>query len=547
MSASSPQLGTSSLRKVKKRLSQLKTRRKELLGKKWEELQSRLRTASVSADENSYSQSLALLSQLAERALEFEQCLQTEKERAESQSSRNQELELQLSENQSQIERLLSDLSHSQSQSEELTLALESSKQNCEKLSNAIQNAELENMASSNALTDAMSECSSIAKALEESEHQNEVIAKALTALREEKAALESSLETLKSEKESIAKSLDELKSAKGESSKALADAKHENAGIAKALSLSQKKLEEALQELNTLYQESEQCQVSLRSEIDELKLELADAKSAFDDAESKQKAASQANQDRTSREAELLEKVTTLEEQVSYYQNELDVLRQSNDKDASQSNQTLIEELRSQLLDSRRETIELRMQANDLASQLASSPKSSHPVALESMSWEERKRLLLKELESVPNDDVENPTPHRLEMEELIAITQREVERRDEELSELRRIIEQQSSAREGMAVGAAAIAQLLDSDELVRQEREKLKGLQEEWETKARQVEIELSRERAKLARERLELDARVRSLPAPSLDAATDADKKNQRGNWLARLGLNEQQKG
>ncbi len=484
---------------------------------------------------------------VSERAVEFEQCLQAEKERAESQSSRNRELESELAKNRAQTEQLLSELAQSQHQCEELALAFENSKQNCEKLSNAIQNAELENMASSNALADAMSECSSIAKALEESEHQNEVIANALTSLREEKALLENSLAALKQEKASIAKSLDELKSAKGESSKALADAKHENAGIAKALSLSQKKLEETLQELNHLYQESEQCQAALRSELEELKLELDQTKSAFQDAEIKEREANQADQARSSREQELVEKVSALEEQVSYYTNELEVLRQSRADDCSPSNQSLIEELRSQLLDSRRETIELRMQANDLASQLAAAPKSSQPVSMESMSWEERKKLLLKELESVPNDDVENPTPHRLEMEELIAITQKEIERRDEELSELRRIVEQQSSAREGMAVGAAAIAQLLDSDELVRQEREKLKVLQEEWETKARQVEIELSRERAKLARERLELDARVRSLPAQGSDTAADGDKKNQRGNWLARLGLNEQQNG
>ncbi len=79
--------------------------------------------------------------------------------------------------------------------------------------------------------------------------------------------------------------------------------------------------------------------------------------------------------------------------------------------------------------------------------------------------------------------------------MEELIAITQKEIERRDEELSELRRIVEQQSSAREGMAVGAAAIAQLLDSDELVRQETGKTEGASRRVGTKARQVEIELS----------------------------------------------------
>ena len=90
------------------------------------------------------------------------------------------------------------------------------------------------------------------------------------------------------------------------------------------------------------------------------------------------------------------------------------------------------------------------------------------------------------------------------------------------------------------------------LDRDDLIREERQRLADLQNEWREKIRQTEVELSLERAKLARQRAELDERARpsddSLSNSKNDKARDAAKENSarqlpRGRWLARLGITD----
>ena len=50
------------------------------------------------------------------------------------------------------------------------------------------------------------------------------------------------------------------------------------------------------------------------------------------------------------------------------------------------------------------------------------------------------------------------------------------------------------------------------MDQDELIQQEREKLRLLQEEWREKVRQSEIDISIERARVARLRAEIEDKV-----------------------------------
>ncbi len=209
-------------------------------------------------------------------------------------------------------------------------------------------------------------------------------------------------------------------------------------------------------------------------------------------------------------------------------------------------------------------EISDLKQQNADLAAQLARlqmnvSHGSPHlNLCQESMSWEDRKRLILQQLE---DEGADSPSPtfakKRVEISEVIAATQSELERREREIQELRSIVEQQSNTRQGVAIGAAAIAQMLDGDELIKQERERLRAIQDEWENKLRQAEIEMSLERAKLARERSQLDEHVRardaessSLPfvsetspnRPVKKAETKSDGKPTR-KWLEHLGLKD----
>lgn len=97
-------------------------------------------------------------------------------------------------------------------------------------------------------------------------------------------------------------------------------------------------------------------------------------------------------------------------------------------------------------------------------------------------------------------------------------------------------------------MAVGAAAIAQMMDRDELIMEERQRLQELQTEWETKFRQIEIAASIERASLARDRQQLERRNVELEEQLAHLKRELRQEeitgpNQSRRWLAKLGLAE----
>ena len=99
--------------------------------------------------------------------------------------------------------------------------------------------------------------------------------------------------------------------------------------------------------------------------------------------------------------------------------------------------------------------------------------------------------------------------------------------------------------------AVGAAAISEIVDNSEIIQEERAKLKKLQTEWLEKLREDEVELSIERANIARERTELEQLRRQFeqaekqdtsdePSPSADSQRSNPSRHR---WLSRLGLKD----
>ena len=121
------------------------------------------------------------------------------------------------------------------------------------------------------------------------------------------------------------------------------------------------------------------------------------------------------------------------------------------------------------------------------------------------------------------------------------------EIENRDDQIAELRNLLDQQAETRsDGIAIGASAIADMLDSDELIAHERGKLQLLQAEWEEKFRAGEIEASLERAKLSRERQEVFAKKQELDLQSEQLQREYRQVSASGGgnsrrWLAKLGL------
>lgn len=202
---------------------------------------------------------------------------------------------------------------------------------------------------------------------------------------------------------------------------------------------------------------------------------------------------------------------------------------------------------------------VELHSQNDELAARIAASKvKESTPgdavEASEMLSWEERKRLILMQMEEDSFDADQFAASLNAEIhsgrETPAAFIDRlrlEIESRDQEVVELRNLLDQQAETRsDGTAIGASAIADMLDSDELIAQERMKLKQLQADWEEKFREGEIEASLERAKLSRERQEVSEKKQELELQLDQLQREYRQVNATGGstsrrWLAKLGL------
>jgi len=160
-------------------------------------------------------------------------------------------------------------------------------------------------------------------------------------------------------------------------------------------------------------------------------------------------------------------------------------------------------------------------------------------------LNWEAEKQRILAALEADLEEEKEEDREEKIKIHEVIRRTDRAVAEKNREIGELRGLLESQTNNIGSLAVGAAALGQILDTDALIQEERKNLVRLQEECRDKLRQAEVEISLERAKIARERSQLDEKIRILEQQGINlTATAAEKepaKPPRGRWLARLGL------
>lgn len=355
------------------------------------------------------------------------------------------------------------------------------------------------------------------------------------------------------------------------------------------AASQNQASLEEEVLELSSqleqLQKQLEAAQVN--SQEEELRNELTEARNQILELEnetSQLKAAADALANTEHELAEVkqlcVELETQLESQISdnashdTLRQEHDELRQEIDRltaelqqaaenaasSDSEETRTTLREYERRLADIEAENTELVEQNSDLAAQIAKfqvSATGSKPhmqFDQESLSWEERKRLILQQLEDETDDATDDPVQQaahvarQLEVKDLVETTEAEIARRDREIEELRSIVEQQSNTSQGVAIGAAAIAQMFESDDLIKQERSKLKNIQQEWEEKLRQAEIDLSMERAKLARERSQLEAELEKVKQAqdneTLHDEIEEKVKGRKRKWLEHLGLKDE---
>ncbi len=203
--------------------------------------------------------------------------------------------------------------------------------------------------------------------------------------------------------------------------------------------------------------------------------------------------------------------------------------------------------ELRSEIETLRDEMECLQLQNEELAGQIAqvsvrrSIDRSSDSDA--TLTWEQRKALLFAQDEEIVVTD----SGSTVELSQTVERLRTDIQTRDDEIAQLRELLEQRpAQCEEGTAFGAAAIAQLIDSDELVQEERQRLQDLQVEWEGKFRKMEIAASIERANLARERQQLEKQNIALEEQIAHMRRELRQEeltgpNQTRRWLAKLGL------
>jgi chromosome segregation ATPase len=236
----------------------------------------------------------------------------------------------------------------------------------------------------------------------------------------------------------------------------------------------------------------------------------------------------------------------------------ERDLLQEQLDEVQQELAQAGIGSVDSNELDDLRERFETAVQEirglkainGDLSDRLRAGPQQQDEGSVTGFDWEAQKRRLLMQLESDFEDEDGQQASDKLTVEGTIRITDQVIADKEHEIEQLKQVLENQSSNIGEVAVGAAAIAEFLDQDELISQERESLQRMQEEWRDKLRQAEIDISVERARLGRERMDLQSQLATIErhaeseaSLSDDEVSSSDRKKPAGRWRKRLGLKD----
>ncbi|MCE9546513.1 MAG: hypothetical protein K8T25_13485 [Planctomycetia bacterium] len=191
-----------------------------------------------------------------------------------------------------------------------------------------------------------------------------------------------------------------------------------------------------------------------------------------------------------------------------------------------------------------------------ELEAELERKPAAPRPMAATGgQDWESQKNRLLASLEDDMGGNGEREKQDRLTVEGAVRITDEVVAERDAEIARLKhQILEltQERTARSDDATASAnANATMLDQDATVAAERQRLLKLEAELLDRQRVVEVEMALDRAKIARERVELEDRLHGMKSEMAQRGESSGTqlgrtepaKGSRGRWLARLGLKD----
>ncbi|HEX2476393.1 MAG TPA: hypothetical protein VHK01_16695, partial [Lacipirellulaceae bacterium] len=186
----------------------------------------------------------------------------------------------------------------------------------------------------------------------------------------------------------------------------------------------------------------------------------------------------------------------------------------------------------------------ELKTKNADLESRLAAARSSGGHSDSGGMDWESQKRRMLASLEDEGDSEAtEERKQERASIENTIEMTDAVVAEKDREIEQLRTQLAEAASEKPGAAERERQqkIDELVNADDIVAEHRQRIAQLEREMEEKLRAAELEVSVERAKIAREKTELEEQRIDLESRRTPHDPHAAAGAPRRRWLSKLGL------
>lgn len=195
----------------------------------------------------------------------------------------------------------------------------------------------------------------------------------------------------------------------------------------------------------------------------------------------------------------------------------------------------------------------DLKKRNAELESQLAAAKATGGPAnpSVGGSNWEAMKRKMLANLEGEGDDVDDSRAEERETIENTIRITDDALARKDREIDELKSQLSQSAAST---VDAEAAIRELVDADEVIAEHRARIAKLEQEMQEKLRAAELELSVERAKIAREtaqladlKAELESQRANHEVDSAMPAGQGGAQHPKRRWLSKLGLSGEEQG
>lgn len=188
----------------------------------------------------------------------------------------------------------------------------------------------------------------------------------------------------------------------------------------------------------------------------------------------------------------------------------------------------------------------QLKQENAELRAAPSASPPPVDPGA--PLDWQAQKAQLLAMLDDEESDGIadEHRQADRVTVEGAISITDQVVADKEREIAELRAELEQRAAQRtaEEAKLPPTAAEQAADSDQVIQQQRQELEQLKLEWQEKLRTAELEISVERAKIARDQAELRSKLADFDGQLSESPEENASGKPRRRWLAALGLGDE---